>query len=222
MVGLCTRPLTVTPMTAPDPLRAGGRLPVRGARNSVGTSQRGSPAVSKQHRVGDRVDDGFGHDPADAWLAAAEQADLGDVTWSAKTPWATTVSVRSEADARVVRVGGELATGSAAYLDLVLEQELSAAPRALIVDLSGAAFMGVRGIAALVRAAGRAAANSTTVCVSAPIHLDLLRHLRAMGIAELFEVHTSVAGCRWALARPEPTRSPWTQSPPDPFDVGEF
>ena len=97
-----------------------------------------------------------------------------------------------------------------------------AAPRALIVDLSGAAFMGVRGIAALVRAAGRAAANSTTVCVSAPIHLDLLRHLRAMGIAELFEVHTSVAGCRWALARPEPTRSPWTQSPPDPFDVGEF
>jgi anti-anti-sigma regulatory factor len=67
------------------------------------------------------------------------------------------VSLRSETGRHVVvEVGGDLASGSAAYLDVVLEQGFSTAPAAVVVDLSGTVFVGVRGIAALVRAAARA------------------------------------------------------------------
>jgi anti-anti-sigma factor len=162
--------------------------------------------------MGDRVDNGFGHGPTDAWLAAAKRAVLGDMTLIGPTPWATAVSVSSEAGVHVVRVGGELATGSAAYLDLVLEQEISAAPQALIVDLSDATFIGARGIAALLRAADRARENDTTLCLAAPIYPDLRSQLRTLSVAELFDEHSSVAECRWALSRREPTLSP--QMPP--------
>jgi len=80
------------------------------------------------------------------------------------------------------------------------------------VDLSGTVFVGVRGIAALVRAAGRAAENLTTLCVIPPSYFDLARHLRVSGLDELFDLHTSMLGCRAALARREPVRSSPTPS----------
>jgi anti-anti-sigma factor len=162
--------------------------------------------------MGDQLDNGVGHDSLHDWLTAANHAALGDMTSTTQTPWAAAVSVISQAGVQVVRVSGELATGSAAYLDLILEQEISAAPQALIVDLSDTAFIGARGLAALLRAAGRAAENSTTLCVAAPTYLDLLRRLRVLGVAEHFDVHRSVADCRWALDLYEPL--PGRRKPP--------
>jgi anti-anti-sigma factor len=164
--------------------------------------------------MADRTHDRDGPDPTQAWLTAAEDAELGDLTSTAHPLWASaTVSVRSEDGGHVVvEVGGELAAGSAAYLDVVLEQEFSAAPTAVVVDLSDTVFVGVRGVAALVRAAARAVDSMTTLCVVAPLYCDLARHLRIAGLEDLFNLHSSVAHCRAALTRREPVRSPATPS----------
>jgi anti-anti-sigma factor len=160
----------------------------------------------------DRMHDSRGSDATGAWLVAAEDAELGELVSAANFLWAPgSVSVRSEAGGLVVvEVGGELATGSAAYLDVVLEQEFGAAPTAVVVDLSDTAFVGIRGIAALVRAAARAMENMTTLCVVAPLYHDLARHLRLAGLEDLFDLHSSVADCRAALRRRKPVRSPAT------------
>ena len=144
--------------------------------------------------------DGVGDDATRAFLACAERAELGDLTSSVHVLSSMSVAVGSEAGLRVVRVGGELTTGSAAYLDVVLEQEIGSSPRALIVDLSDAGFVGVRGIAALLRAAAAAARNRTTLCVVPPFHPDFVRHVRVLGLAGLFDLYGSVADCRSALA----------------------
>ena len=158
----------------------------------------------------DRVHDSHGSDATGAWLAAAGDAELGELVSAAHFLWApASVSVRSETDGHVVvEVRGELATGSAAYLDVVLEQEFGTTPTAVIVDLSETAFVGIRGIAALVRAAARAVDNMTTLCVVTPLYCDLARHLRLAGLEDLFDLHGSVAECRAALTRREPVRSP--------------
>jgi anti-anti-sigma factor len=147
-------------------------------------------------------------------LTAAAGAELGDLTSTAHPLWAAAgVSVRSEADGHVVvEVRGDLASGSAAYLDVVLEQEFSAAPTAVVVDLSGTVFVGVRGIAVLVRAAARAVESMTTLCVVSPFCCDLARHLRFVGVEELFDLHGSLPDCRAASARREPVLSPRTPS----------
>jgi anti-anti-sigma factor len=155
--------------------------------------------------MGEHVDDRSGDDATGAWLDAAERAELGDLTSTVHARRATAVSVESEAGVSVVRVDGELATGSAAYLDVVLEQVIGAAPGAVLVDLSGAGFIGVRGIATLVRAAGRAAGNRTALCVVAPMYVGLTRNLRALDMTGLFDVHRSVADCRSALADRAPS-----------------
>ena len=75
--------------------------------------------------MGDDGHDRVGRDATQAWLTAAERAELGDLTSTVHPLWvAASVSVRSEAGGHVVvEVGGDLATGSAAYLDVVLEQD---------------------------------------------------------------------------------------------------
>jgi hypothetical protein len=52
--------------------------------------------------------------------------------------------------------------------------------------------------------------------LAAPIYPDLRSQLRTLGVAELFDVHSSVAECRWALSRREPTLGP--QMPTDRDD----
>jgi anti-anti-sigma factor len=158
--------------------------------------------------MGDTTEDGVGRDATQEWLTAAQHAELGDLTSTAPVRGSAAVSVRSEAGVRVVQVAGALATGSAAYLDVVLEQEISTARAAVVVDLSDVAFVGVRGIATLVRAAGRAADNRTALCLVPPIDRDFGRHIDALGLSEMFDVHMSVDDCRSALAAREPRSGP--------------
>jgi STAS domain len=67
------------------------------------------------------------------------------------------IAVTAEgAGIRVVRVTGDLGSGSAACLDEVLGNQINARLAGLVVDLSAASFIGVRGVAALVPAADRA------------------------------------------------------------------
>src|SRR4029079_1856457 len=66
---------------------------------------------------------------------------------------------------RAVHVTGELASGTAAYLDAVLEYQVAARPARLVVDLSEVSFLGVRGVAVLARAAERARDRSLPLAV---------------------------------------------------------
>jgi hypothetical protein len=83
----------------------------------------------------------------------------------------------------------------------VLEQQLSAAPSAVVVDPSDTVSVGVARVAALLlSAAGRAAENLTTLCLVTPPDTGLVRPLRTVGLDVLFDLHPSVADCRSVLA----------------------
>jgi anti-anti-sigma regulatory factor len=144
------------------------------AKGSPGWGGWGSRAGSKGGRDRRCAGGGFGQDATQAWLAGRRVRSL-------------VTSPRAGGGGGVGRVlvGGILATGSAAYLDVVLEQVLRAASAAVIVDLSDVAFVGVRGIAALVRAAGRAINSPRALCVVAPFDRNFVRHLDILGLTGL-------------------------------------
>jgi len=79
---------------------------------------------------------------------------------------------------RAVRVTGELASGTAAYLDAVLEYQVAARPARVVVDLSEVSFLGVRGVAVLARTAERARHRSLPLAVVVGDRPDLTRVLR--------------------------------------------
>jgi len=79
---------------------------------------------------------------------------------------------------RTVHVTGELASGTAAYLDAVLEYQVAARPARLVVDLSEVSFLGVRGVAVLARTAERARHRSLPLAVVVGERPDLTRVLR--------------------------------------------
>ena len=79
---------------------------------------------------------------------------------------------------RAVHVTGELASGTAAYLDAVLEYQVAARPARLVVNLSEVSFLGVRGVAVLARTAERARHRSLPLAVVVGDRPDLTRVLR--------------------------------------------
>ena len=79
---------------------------------------------------------------------------------------------------RAVHVTGELASGTAAYLDAVLEYQVAARPARVVVDLSEVSFLGVRGVAVLARTAERARHRSLPLAVVVGERPDLTRVLR--------------------------------------------
>ena len=95
---------------------------------------------------------------------------------------------------RVVRVTGDLGSGSAASLDEVLGSQIDARLAGLVVDLSAASFIGVRGVAALVRAADRARRRALALSVVIGEHVQIPRVLSRVCRENGLLVHTSLDG----------------------------
>jgi anti-anti-sigma factor len=79
-------------------------------------------------------------------------ADVGD-----RSPKATVEASLDDANARIVRISGELDLSSVPGVEADIEPVLATAPERLVFDLSGVAFMDSSGIAMLLRAAKRVA-----------------------------------------------------------------
>ena len=92
---------------------------------------------------------------------------------------------------RVVRVTGELSSSSASVLHDVLEHQIDARLAGLVVDLSAASFVGVRGIAAVVCAAERARRRGLALSVVVGEHAEITRVLSRTGRADGLLVPTS-------------------------------
>ena len=105
------------------------------------------------------------------------------------------IAVTAEgAGIRVVRVTGDLGSGSAASLDEVLGSQIDARLAGLVVDLSAASFIGVRGVAALVRAADRARRRALALSVVIGEHVQIPRVLSRVCRENGLLVHTSLDG----------------------------
>jgi anti-anti-sigma regulatory factor len=138
------------------------------------------------------------------------------------------IAVTAEgAGIRVVRVTGDLGSGSAASLDEVLGSQIDARLAGLVVDLSAASFIGVRGVAALVRAADRARRRALALSVVIGEHVQIPRVLsrvcRENGLLVHTSLDSSLHACHGLLpecdtaatATPEPSR------PGDDMTAGE-
>jgi anti-anti-sigma factor len=131
--------------------------------------------------------------PPSDWIRAARSARLGEVADIAD--WyeqARITVVADDAGTRVVEVTGDLASGTAAYLDVVLEHQIAARPPGLAVDLSAASFIGVRGLATLLRAADRARRQDLPLRLVVGEQADVPRMLARTGAAELLGVRHSL------------------------------
>jgi anti-anti-sigma regulatory factor len=105
------------------------------------------------------------------------------------------IAVTAEgAGIRVVRVTGDLGSGSAASLDEVLGSQIDARLAGLVVDLSAASFIGVRGVAALVRAADRARRRALALSVVIGEHVQIPQVLSRVCRENGLLVHTSLDG----------------------------
>jgi anti-anti-sigma regulatory factor len=105
------------------------------------------------------------------------------------------IAVTAEgAGIRVVRVTGDLGSGSAASLDEVLGSQIDARLAGLVVDLSAASFIGVRSVAALVRAADRARWRALALSVVIGEHVQIPRVLSRVCRENGLLVHTSLDG----------------------------
>src|SRR3954452_19485468 len=103
------------------------------------------------------------------------------------------IAVTAEgAGIRVVRVTGDLGSGSAASLDEILVSQISARLAGLVVDLSTASFVGVRGVAALVYAAERARQRGLALSVVIGEHAEITRVLSRVCREDALLVHTSL------------------------------
>ena len=149
-----------------------------------------------------------------AWPAARPDrgrplAALGEV--AEISDWYEQVRVVVATDGaggRVVRVTGELASGTAAYLDAVLEHQIGVRPARLVVDLSAVSFLGVRGLAALVRATGRADQRSLPLAVVVGNRPDLTRVVRRTLGPEALNLHSSPDSCPYlSRSRRRPSRA---------------
>src|SRR5215212_9381011 len=103
------------------------------------------------------------------------------------------IAVTAEgAGIRVVRVTGDLGSGSVASLDEILVNQISARLAGLVVDLSTASFVGVRGVAALVYAAERARQRGLALSVVIGEHAEITRVLSRVCREDALLVHTSL------------------------------
>jgi anti-anti-sigma regulatory factor/anti-sigma regulatory factor (Ser/Thr protein kinase) len=130
------------------------------------------------------------------WIESGRCSQRGEVTGMVDPYEQARIAVTAEgAGIRVVRVTGELASGSAADLDEILGQQISARLAGLVIDLSAASFVGVRGIAALVRAADRARQCALALSVVVGEHSEITRVLSRVCREEALLVYTSLDGC---------------------------
>ncbi len=103
------------------------------------------------------------------------------------------IAVTAEgAGIRVVRVTGDLGSGSVAPLDEILVNQIGARLAGLVVDLSTASFVGVRGVAALVYAAERARQRGLALSVVIGEHAEITRVLSRVCREDALLVHTSL------------------------------
>jgi anti-sigma B factor antagonist len=91
----------------------------------------------------------------------------------------------------VLGLRGELGALTAPDVQQILDGQLAAAPKAIILDLAELGFLGSAGISVLTCAAFRAWLNDTGFCV-AGARRAVARTLRASGLVELFDLHDTV------------------------------
>ena len=132
------------------------------------------------------------------WLQAAQSAQLGAIAEVAD--WYEQARITVEAGGagggHIIRVTGDLASGTAAYLNVVCEHEITARPPGLVIDLSAASFIGVRGIAALLRAADYAARQAIPLRLVLGEHPEVTRILQRAGAPNILGACDSPdAGC---------------------------
>ena len=109
------------------------------------------------------------------------------------------ISVTAEgAGIRLVRVTGDLGSGSEAHLEQVLGEQIGARLAGLVVDLSAASFIGVRGTAALLAAARRARRRGLALSLVVGEHREITRVLSQVCPDEALLVHTSLTGSLYA------------------------
>jgi anti-anti-sigma factor len=150
------------------------------------------------------------------WIQAARSAQLGEITDVAD--WYEQARITVDADdagIRVIRVSGDVAAATAAYLNVVLEHEIATRPPELVLDLSGATFIGVRGIATLLRAADSARRQALCLRLVLGEHPEVTRILQRTGAARMLQVCGPLEagrGHRPPLDATEPGSVPATRS----------
>jgi anti-anti-sigma factor len=113
-----------------------------------------------------------------SWIDPAPSAPSDEVVGTVDPYEQARVAVTvGGAGIRVVRVTGELSSSSAAVLRDVLEHLIDARLAGLVIDLSAASFIGVRGITALVCAADRARRRALALSVVLGEHTEVTRVL---------------------------------------------
>ena len=112
------------------------------------------------------------------WIEAGRTSQRSEVSGTVDPYAQAQIGVTAEgAGIRVVRVTGDLGSGSVASLDEILVSQISARLAGLVVDLSTASFVGVRGVAAVVYAAERARQRGLALSVVIGEHAEITRVL---------------------------------------------
>jgi anti-anti-sigma regulatory factor len=127
------------------------------------------------------------------WIEAGRTPQRSDVSGMVDPYMQAHIAVTAEgAGVRVVRVTGDLGSGSVASLDEIVVNQISARLAGLVVDLSTASFVGVRGVAALVYAAERARQRGLALSVVIGEHTEITRVLSRVCREDALIVHTSL------------------------------
>jgi anti-anti-sigma factor len=105
---------------------------------------------------------------------------------------ASELVVTSTAEVTVLAVSGEIDLAGSRRLRSRLAEEIGLAPRALVLDLTGAAHCSARGVAVLLEATGDANSAGVPFAIAgcAPV---VTRALDAMGLREALPLHPTTA-----------------------------
>jgi anti-sigma B factor antagonist len=101
-----------------------------------------------------------------------------------------TTAVRWTGRTVLVQVTGEVDIVTAPHVDDVMSEVLREAPRMVVVDLSGVAFLGVAGLSVLVDADQRTEAGTLRIVATGR---PVLRILHLTGLASRLDVYPSHA-----------------------------
>jgi anti-sigma B factor antagonist len=135
------------------------------------------------------------------WLDAADRDELPRFAAGRPAP-NRQVSAGLDDGVGIVTVTGELDGAAAAVLWSAASEMVSGHAGALVLDLAAVTFLSARGLAVLVRVANHAGEHDIGLSMVAPAQPHVLRLLDRTDLADLFEVHDSLADGRGAAAAP--------------------
>jgi anti-anti-sigma factor len=104
----------------------------------------------------------------------------------------TALVVTTTAEVSVLAVRGEIDLAGSTRLRSRLAEEVGLAPRALVLDLTGAAHCSARGLAVLLEAAEEARAAGVPFAIAGCVPV-VRRAIDALGLGEALQLHATTA-----------------------------